>query len=114
MVHLLTVPTAAARLLPAAPRLIGRAAVPAVGLAAGAAAGTVRAGVRGADAAVRVARVARNVLPGDDHWRSGARAHLALRPVEHERVRGAGGTAHVAQRQRAVVQQPSGRSVTLK
>ncbi|MEU2929107.1 cation-translocating P-type ATPase [Streptomyces sp. NPDC007251] len=92
---LLTVPSAAARLLPAAPRLLA----PAVGMAAGAAAGTARAGVRGADTAVRVARVARNALPGaGGHWRAGARAHLALRPVEREQVRRAGGTAHLARR----------------
>ncbi|TQL00887.1 cation-transporting ATPase I [Streptomyces puniciscabiei] len=95
VVRLLTVPSAAVRLLPAAPRLLA----PAVGAAAGAAAGTARAGVRGADAAVRVARVARNALPGaGDHWRAGARAHLALRPAEQERVRRAGGTAHLARR----------------
>ncbi|MEU2713292.1 cation-translocating P-type ATPase [Streptomyces sp. NPDC007205] len=92
---LLAAPSAAVRLLPAAPRVLARAAAPAVGMAAGAAAGTARAGVRGADAAVRVARVARNALPGaDDHWRAGARAHLALRPLEQ----GAGGTAHLARR----------------
>ncbi|MGW5427254.1 HAD-IC family P-type ATPase [Streptomyces sp. NPDC004059] len=91
--RLLTVPSAAIRLLPSAPRLLA----PAVGAAAGAAAGTLRAGVRGADAAVRVARVARNALPGTGgHWRAGARAHLALRPVEHEHVRRAGGTAQLA------------------
>ncbi|MGW2651228.1 P-type ATPase [Streptomyces sp. NPDC001393] len=95
VLRLLTVPSAAARLLPAAPRLLA----PVVGVAAGAAAGTARAGVRGADAAVRVARVARNALPGaGDHWRAGARAHLALRPVEREHVRRAGGTAHLARR----------------
>ncbi|MFS4097200.1 HAD-IC family P-type ATPase, partial [Streptomyces sp. AF1A] len=52
-------------------------------------------------AAARVARVARHALPGTgDHWRSGARTHLALRPVERERerVRRAGGTAHLARR----------------
>ncbi|MEU6772535.1 cation-translocating P-type ATPase [Streptomyces sp. NPDC046759] len=88
-------PSAALRALPSAPRLLA----PAVGVAAGAAAGTVRAGVRGADAAVRVARVARNALPGaGDHWRAGARAHLALRPVDKEHVRSAGGTAHLARR----------------
>ncbi|MEV5874664.1 cation-translocating P-type ATPase [Streptomyces sp. NPDC052101] len=85
---LLTLPAAAGRLL-----------APAVGVAAGAAAETARAGVRGADAAVRVARVARNAFPGaDGHWRAGARAHLALRPVEKERVRRAGGTARLARR----------------
>jgi cation-transporting P-type ATPase I len=95
----LTAPSAAVRLLPAAPRLLARAAAPAVGLAAGAAAGTARAGVRGADAAVRMARVTQNALPGaGDHWRAGARAHLAVRPVEHERARRAGGTAHLARR----------------
>ncbi|WP_369387615.1 HAD-IC family P-type ATPase [Streptomyces sp. CG1] len=88
VVGLLTAPLGAVRLL-----------APAVGVAAGAAAGTARAGVRGADAAVRVARVARNALPGaDDHWRAGARAHLALRPVVRERVRRAGGTAQLARR----------------
>ncbi|MFF8405487.1 HAD-IC family P-type ATPase [Streptomyces sp. NPDC015684] len=97
MLGLLTAPAAAARLLPAAPRLLARAAAPVFGVAAGAAAGTARAGVRGADAAVRVARVARNALPGSgDHWRAGARAHLALSPLEHEHVRRAGGTAHLA------------------
>lgn len=93
--RLLAMPSAAVRLLPSAPRLLA----PAVGAAAGAAAGTVRAGVRGADAAVRVARVARNALPGSGgHWRAGARAHLALRPVAHEHVQRAGGTAHLARR----------------
>ncbi|MEU6476981.1 cation-translocating P-type ATPase [Streptomyces sp. NPDC047017] len=96
---LLTAPSAAVRLLPAAPRLLARAAAPAVGVAAGAAAGTARAGVRGADAAVRVVRVARNALPGaGGHWRSGSRAHLALRPADPERVRRAGGTEHLARR----------------
>ncbi|MFI2204890.1 HAD-IC family P-type ATPase [Streptomyces sp. NPDC020192] len=95
MFGLPTVPSAVVRLLPVPPRLLA----PAVGVVAGAAAGTARAGVRGADAAVRVARVARNALPGpNDHWRAGARAHLALRPVEEERVRRAGGTARLAGR----------------
>jgi cation-transporting ATPase I len=99
VLSLLTAPSAAARLLPAAPRLLARAAAPAVGVAAGAVAGTVRAGVRGADAAVRVTRVARNALPAaGGHWRSGTRAHLALRPMEAEHVRRAGGTEHVARR----------------
>ncbi|MET9453220.1 cation-translocating P-type ATPase, partial [Streptomyces cinerochromogenes] len=45
------------------------------------------------------ARVARNALPGaGDHWRSGARAHLAVRPLEQEQARRAGGTAHLARR----------------
>ncbi|WTO38705.1 cation-translocating P-type ATPase [Streptomyces achromogenes] len=96
---LLTAPTAAVRLLPAAPRLLARAAAPAVGMAAGAAASTARAGVRGADTAARVARVARNALPGaGTHWRSGARAHLAVRPLEREQARRAGSTAHLARR----------------
>ncbi|MFG2931453.1 cation-translocating P-type ATPase [Streptomyces achromogenes] len=96
---LLTAPTAAVRLLPAAPRLLARAAAPAVGMAAGAAASTARAGVRGADTAARVARVARNALPGaGTHWRSGARAHLAVRPLERDQARRAGGTAHLARR----------------
>ncbi|MGV9758413.1 HAD-IC family P-type ATPase [Streptomyces tricolor] len=99
MLGVLSVPSTAARLLPAAPRLLARAAAPAVGLAAGAAAGTARAGVRGADAAARVARVARNALPGaGDHWRAGARAHLAVRPLEQEHARRAGGTGHLARR----------------
>ncbi|WP_256642557.1 hypothetical protein, partial [Streptomyces murinus] len=90
MPGLFTVPRATLRLLPAAPRLLARAAAPTVGVAAGAAAGTARAGVRGVDAALRVARVARNTLPGsDDHWRSGTRAHLALRPATPEPATGA-------------------------
>ncbi|MGA5037467.1 HAD-IC family P-type ATPase [Streptomyces capoamus] len=101
---LLTAPAAAARLLPAAPRLLARAAAPAAGLAAGAAAGAARAGVRGADAVARVARVARNALPGaGDHWRSGARAHLAVRPLDPEHARHAGGTAHLARRMAAAL-----------
>lgn len=85
---LLTVPSAAARLLPAAPRLLARAAAPAVGAAAGLAAGTARAGVRTADATVRVARVAGNAMPGGGHrWRAGARQHLALRPADAAAVR---------------------------
>lgn len=99
MPGLLTAPSSAARRLPAAPRLLARAAAPAVGLAAGAAAGTARAGVRGLDAATRVARVARNALPGSgDHWRSGARTHLAVRPLEQDQARRAGGTEHLARR----------------
>ncbi|WP_345055753.1 cation-translocating P-type ATPase, partial [Streptomyces rameus] len=63
---------------------------------------------RGADAAARVARVARNALPGaGDHWRSGARAHLAVRPVEPDQARHAGGTAHLARRvARALAEHP--------
>ncbi|MFH9086563.1 HAD-IC family P-type ATPase [Streptomyces sp. NPDC017673] len=99
MPGLLTAPSSAARRLPAAPRLLARAAAPVVGLAAGAAAGTARAGVQGLDAATRVARVARNALPGaGDHWRSGARTHLAVRPLEQDQARRAGGTEHLARR----------------
>ncbi|MGW3462416.1 cation-translocating P-type ATPase, partial [Streptomyces olivaceoviridis] len=97
-----TAPSPAARWLPTAQRLLARAAapaVPAVGLAAGVAAGTARAGVRGLDAAARVGRVARNALPGSgDHWRAGARTHLAVRPLEHDQARRAGGTEHLARR----------------
>ncbi|MDO0931057.1 cation-translocating P-type ATPase [Streptomyces sp. DG2A-72] len=83
----------------AGPRLLVRGAAPGVGVAAGAVAGTARAGVRGADAAVRVTRVARRALPGGDHtWRSGDRSHLPLRPAEPERVRRAGGTAKAARK----------------
>ncbi|MET7286510.1 cation-translocating P-type ATPase [Streptomyces sp. NPDC005573] len=79
---LLTRPAAVLRLLPAAPRLLARGAAPAVGLLAGAAAGTARAGVRGADAMVRVTRVARSALPGaDGTWRAGPRIHLPLQPT---------------------------------
>ncbi|MFI2642405.1 HAD-IC family P-type ATPase [Streptomyces sp. NPDC018610] len=96
---LLTAPSAAARLLPAAPRALARAAAPAVGMAAGAAAGTARAGVRSADTAARVVRVARNALPGaGGNWRSGTRAHIALRAAEPGAVRRAGGTDHLARR----------------
>ncbi|MFI5688018.1 HAD-IC family P-type ATPase [Streptomyces sp. NPDC051636] len=75
-------PSTAVGLVLAGPRLLARGAAPAVGLAAGAAAATARAGVRGADSTARVARVLRNALPGDTgQWRSGKRAHLALRPA---------------------------------
>ncbi|MFE6281292.1 HAD-IC family P-type ATPase [Streptomyces sp. NPDC057877] len=83
----------------AGPRLLARGAAPAVGAAAGAVAGTARAGVRGADAVVRVTRVGRNALPGGGpNWRSGRRAHLALRPAEGEKVRRAGGLERAAHR----------------
>ncbi|MDX2933802.1 cation-translocating P-type ATPase [Streptomyces ipomoeae] len=83
----------------AGPRLLARGAGPAVGLAAGAVAGTARAGVRSVDTAARAAHVARNALPGGGRpWRSRARAHLALRPETPERVRREGGTEHVARR----------------
>ncbi|MFJ7071487.1 HAD-IC family P-type ATPase [Streptomyces sp. NPDC098781] len=97
---LLTRPTAAAAgIVAAGPRLLAKGAAPAVGMAAGAVAGTARAGVRGVDSAARVVRVTRHTLPGRPRpWRSGARAHLALRPEEPERVRREGGTARVARR----------------
>ncbi|MGW5302976.1 HAD-IC family P-type ATPase [Streptomyces griseoluteus] len=95
ILNLLTAPSAATRL----PRLLGEAAAPLIGAAAGAVAGTARAGVRGADAAVRVTRVARTALPGGPaHWRSGARVHLPLRTAEPDRVLGEGGRAHLARR----------------
>ncbi|MEU6403372.1 cation-translocating P-type ATPase [Streptomyces sp. NPDC046985] len=100
MLGLLTAPAAAARLVSTAPRSLVRAAAPAVGAAAAAAAGTARAGVRGADTAARVARVVRNALPGTaaDHWRSGARAHLALHPADPARAGLSGEVAHLAGR----------------
>lgn len=85
----------------AGPRLLARGTAPAVGAAAGAVAGTARAGVRGADFAARAARVARAALPGGGStrdWRAGTRAHLALRPAATEKVRRAGGTQRVARR----------------
>ncbi|MFG3661884.1 HAD-IC family P-type ATPase [Streptomyces sp. NPDC047706] len=64
----------------AGPRLLVRGTAPAVGAAAGAVAGTARAGVRGAESMVRVSRVARAAVPGGGrHWRAGNRVHLALR-----------------------------------
>ncbi|MBC9726848.1 hypothetical protein, partial [Streptomyces sp. TRM68367] len=66
--------TAATGVALAGPRLLARGAAPAVGVAAGAVAGTARAGVRGADFAARAARVARAALPGGtSDWRAGAR-----------------------------------------
>ncbi|WP_224305548.1 cation-translocating P-type ATPase [Streptomyces olivaceus] len=83
----------------AGPRLLARGTAPAVGAAAGAVAGTARAGVRGADFAARAARVARAALPGGSReWRAGPRAHLALRPVLADEARLAGGTEHLARR----------------
>ncbi|MEV0978869.1 cation-translocating P-type ATPase [Streptomyces sp. NPDC049915] len=103
---LLKLPAAAAAVLPAGPRLLARGVAPAadlaagaVGLAAGAVAGAARAGVRSADTAVRVGRVTRTALPGTgSHWRSGRRAHLALRPAAEEHVRRAGGLEETARR----------------
>ncbi|MEU4112141.1 HAD-IC family P-type ATPase [Streptomyces sp. NPDC027717] len=95
VLNLLTAPAAALRL----PRLLAEATAPLIGAAAGAAAGTARAGVRGADAAVRVTRVARTALPGGPaHWRSGTRLHLPLRTAEPDQVHGSGGRAHLARR----------------
>ncbi|MDT0612501.1 cation-translocating P-type ATPase [Streptomyces lancefieldiae] len=83
----------------AGPRLLARGTAPALGAAAGAVAGTARAGVRGADFAGRAARVARAALPGGTRdWRAGPRAHLALRPAATDAVRRAGGTERVARR----------------
>lgn len=100
VLELLTRPASAAvGIVSAGPRLLARGAAPAVGVAAGAVAGTARAGVRSTDAAVRVARVARNAVPLTPHpWRAGSRAHLALRPAEPDRVRRAGGMEHAARR----------------
>ena len=100
VLELLTRPVSAAvGIVSAGPRLLARGAAPAVGVAAGAAAGTARAGVRSADAAVRVVRVARNAVPLAPHpWRAGSRAHLALRPAAPDRVRRAGGMGHAARR----------------
>jgi cation-transporting ATPase I len=92
--------TAVTGIVLAGPRLLARGTAPAVGAAAGAVAGTARAGVRGADFAARAARVARAALPGGDtrDWRAGHRAHLALRPAATRKVQRAGGTERVARR----------------
>nr|WP_256362178.1 cation-translocating P-type ATPase [Streptomyces sp. TRM70350] len=87
----------------AGPRLLVRGTAPAVGAAAGAVAGTARAGVRGAEAVVRVSRVARGALPGGArHWRAGRRVHLALRaasePEQADQAARAGATARAARR----------------
>jgi cation-transporting P-type ATPase I len=107
VLELLTRPvTTAAGLAAAGPRLLAKGAAPAVGVAAGAVAGTARAGVRGADTAVRVARVARNALPTGPHpWRSGTRTHLALRPTAPDRVRREGGTERAARRVAAALEE---------
>ncbi|MFR9796562.1 HAD-IC family P-type ATPase [Streptomyces sp. MS06] len=91
---------AAAELLLAGPRLLSRGAPAAVGVTAGAVAGTARAGARGAEGALRVGRVARAALhgPGAGAWRSGRRAHLALRAETPERVRREGGAEPAARR----------------
>jgi cation-transporting ATPase I len=90
---------AAVGLMAAGPRLLIRGAAPAVGAAAGAAAGTARAGVRSADSAARVARVVRTSLPGGPRpWRSGTRAHLALRPRRPDPEHADGGREHRVRR----------------
>ncbi|MFJ1967547.1 HAD-IC family P-type ATPase [Streptomyces sp. NPDC087903] len=83
---LLTRPAAAAAgLVLAGPRLLARSAAPAVGVAAGAAAGTAKAGVRTTDFALRMGHAARAALPTDNrHWHAGQRIHLALRPADAE------------------------------
>ncbi|MGY4926634.1 HAD-IC family P-type ATPase [Streptomyces sp. 900105755] len=92
-----TLPSVAARTLSAAPRLLARAAAPGVGAVAGAAAGAARAGVRSLDSATRMSRAARNALLGSEQrWRSGARAHFALRAADGERARSAGGLPRLA------------------
>ncbi|MGW3128741.1 HAD-IC family P-type ATPase [Streptomyces sp. NPDC001123] len=80
-----------------APRLLARAAAPGVGAVAGAAAGTARAGVRSLDTAARMTRAARAALLGDRRqWRSGTRAHLALRAADPGQARAAGGLQRIA------------------
>ncbi|MFD3502087.1 HAD-IC family P-type ATPase [Streptomyces sp. NPDC058678] len=93
---LLSRPTAAAAgLVMAGPRLLARGTAPAVGVAAGAVAGTARVGVRSADFALRAARVTRAALPGAPrHWHAGTRTHLALRQATPEELRQA---AHQAE-----------------
>ncbi|MEV7070463.1 cation-translocating P-type ATPase [Streptomyces sp. NPDC093990] len=72
--------TAAAGLVLAGPRLLARGTPTAVGVAAGAVAGTARAGVRTADFAARTTRAARAALPGaSPNWRAGHRVHVPLR-----------------------------------
>ncbi|GAA2252923.1 transport ATPase [Streptomyces ruber] len=89
-----------AGLVPAGPRLVARAAVPVAGAAAGAVAHGLRAGVRTADTAARIGRVAGGALrPGGPRpWRSGRRAHLALRPAGHGRPKRPGGVEHAARK----------------
>jgi cation-transporting ATPase I len=95
----------AAGVLPGGPRLerggspVAHLAAGAVGVAAGAAAGVVRAGVRGVDTAARVGRVTRHAVTGArGAWRSGRRAHLALRPTSGEKVDRLGGLEQAARR----------------
>ncbi|MER7563221.1 cation-translocating P-type ATPase [Streptomyces sp. NPDC097941] len=85
--------TAAAGLVLAGPRLLARGTPAAVGVAAGAVAGTARAGVRTADFAARATRAARAALPGaPQHWRAGQRVHVPLR-TEADAGHGAQGAA---------------------
>ncbi|GAA4025500.1 HAD-IC family P-type ATPase [Streptomyces plumbiresistens] len=95
---LLSRPTAAAAgLVLAGPRLLARGTAPAVGAAAGAVAGTAKAGVHSADFALRVARVTRAALPGAPRdWHAGTRTHLALREATPEELRQAAGRAEQA------------------
>ncbi|MFF8929883.1 HAD-IC family P-type ATPase [Streptomyces longwoodensis] len=95
----------AAGVLPGGPLLerggspVADLAAGAVGVAAGAAAGAVRAGVRGVDTAARVGRVTRHAVTGArGAWRSGRRAHLALRPTSGEKVDRLGGLEQAARR----------------
>ncbi|MBV2355824.1 cation-translocating P-type ATPase [Streptomyces sp. J2-1] len=94
----LTVPGVAGRFWPVVPRLLADAGPAAVGLAAGALAGSARAGARGVESAGRVARVAGNAVPGG---RAGGVRHLVLRPAGPEAVgpeAAARGTAGLARR----------------
>ncbi|MFF3907931.1 HAD-IC family P-type ATPase [Streptomyces sp. NPDC001848] len=97
---LLTTPSATAGgVVPTVVHLFEQSAPTAVGAAAGVVARTARAGVRGADTAVRVARVVRHALPGRPRpWRSGTRAHLALRQAVPGEERRADGIATRARR----------------
>ncbi|MGW3494550.1 HAD-IC family P-type ATPase [Streptomyces sp. NPDC001020] len=98
-------PSTAAGLVRAGPRLVADRAPAAAGALAGAAAVAARAGVRGADTAVRAARVVRNALPGDTgQWRSGARAHLTLRLREPGRAGRKAAVRSVAKASRKVAE----------
>ncbi|MEU3517967.1 cation-translocating P-type ATPase [Streptomyces sp. NPDC006654] len=91
------VPSLAVRAVSSAPGLLARAAAPGIGAVAGAAAGTARAGVRSLDTATRMTRAARNALLGAERqWRSGGRAHLALRAADPARADRAGGVRRLA------------------
>ncbi|MEV5986084.1 cation-translocating P-type ATPase [Streptomyces sp. NPDC052051] len=106
-----TRPSTATGLVRAAPGRLVRGAPAAVGAAAGALTAAARAGVHGADSAVRVARVVRNALPGDTgQWRSGARAHLTLRLAEPGRAGRGNAVRRVAQASRRVAEALAERS----